>query len=330
MAFPGRYVHVGLERPIYKSMSDNPQNAMSQHAHHHAPNHVNYHKAFAVGVALNAIYVVVEAGFGFAANSLALLADAGHNLSDVLGLLLAWAAHYLSQWKPTQRRTYGWRSTSILAALLNALILLIAVGGIAWEAIGRLFESTEVAAGTVMLVAGIGVLVNTATALLFLRGCKEDLNIKGAFLHMAADAGISVGVVLGGLSIIAFGWFWVDPALSLIIALVIFIGTWRLLKDSVNLILQAVPAGIDPTEVNKFLSNLPEVTDVHDLHIWAMSTAETALTAHLVTPDLHDNDAFLALTCGELHDRFGIEHATLQLEQGHHTSHCRLASPDVV
>ena len=307
---------------------------MGHHHHHHGHGcehgRPDYNRAFAIGVALNVIYVGVEAVFGVLVDSLALLADAGHNLSDVLGLLLAWGAHYLSQLRPTERRTYGWRSSSILAALLNGLILLVAVGGISWEAIGRFFDPLPVAATAVMWVAGVGVAVNSLTALLFLRGRKEDLNIRGAYLHMVADAGISVGVVLAGLAIRLTGLTWIDPAISLVLAAVIFLGTWHLFRDSVNLALHAVPEGIDPAEVRDYLSELPGVTEVHDLHIWAMSTTETALTAHLIRPDANGNDEFLHRLCQELHDRFSIEHTTVQIERGETSSVCRLASPDVV
>jgi cobalt-zinc-cadmium efflux system protein len=292
------------------------------HNHHH-DHGANYNRAFGIGIALNVIYVVAEAGFGLASGSLALLADAGHNLSDVLGLLLAWGGHYLGQLPSTARRTYGWRSSSILAALFNALLLLAAIGGISWEAIRRFWEPQPTAGTTVMLVAALGVVINTATALLFLKGRKSDLNIRGAFLHMAADAGVSVGVVLAGWGILATGWQWLDPAVSLAIALVIFLSTWDLFKDSLNLAMHGVPAGIDLAEVREYLAALSGVDDVHDLHIWAMSTTENALTAHLVKPDVGDDDAFLAYVAGELHDRFGIEHATLQLERNADAAQCR-------
>ncbi|QDV34087.1 cation diffusion facilitator family transporter [Tautonia plasticadhaerens] len=283
------------------------------HSHDHAsPSHG---RAFGIGVALNVAYVALEAGYGFWANSLSLLADAGHNLGDVLGLLLAWGGYSLSRIRPTERHTYGWRSSTILAALFNALILLVAVGGIAWEAMRRLSEPIEPSGTTIVVVAGIGVFINTATALLFLRGRARDLNVRGAFLHMAADAGVSLGVVVAGLGIRWTGWAWIDPASSLVIAAVIFAGTWGLLRESVNLAMQAVPEGIDPSSVRDFLSGQVGVEDVHDLHIWAMSTTEVALTAHLVKPDPAGDDAFLARVAGGLHDRFGIEHATIQLER---------------
>ena len=214
--------------------------------------------------------------------------------------------------------------------MLNAVLLLVVTGGIAWEAIQRLADPAEIPGRTVMLVAGIGVIVNSATALLFVRGRKDDLNIKGAFLHMAADAVISAGVVLGGLGIATLQWLWLDPALSLVIALVILYGTWDLFKESVNLVLHAVPAGIDVVAVTDYLASLPGVIELHDLHIWAMSTTETALTAHLVKPDAHNDDAFLTSTVHELHDRFGIRHATIQIERAHEGNDCHLASPDVV
>lgn len=280
---------------------------------------------------MNLGYVAVEAGYGFAVSSLALLADAGHNLSDVLGLLLAWGAHYLSHLKPTERRTYGWRSSSILAALANALLLLVAVGAIGWEA-GRRFQNPpDVPGATIVWVAGIGVVVNTFTALLFLQGRRNDLNIKGAFLHMAADAGVSLAVVLGGWGVMRTGWNWIDPALSLLIAVAILLGTWGLLWESIDLALHAVPRGIDPAEVQRFLLARPGVCAVHDLHIWAMSTTENALTAHLVRPENGaDNDAFLAETSAELFERYNIHHTTLQIETSENPALCRQARVDAV
>lgn len=288
--------------------------------HVHAPN--DYNRIFAVAVALNVGFVVVEAGFGVAAHSLALLADAGHNLGDVLGLLLAWGATRLAQRKPSQRRTYGWRSSSILAAMLNAGLLLVAVGGIAWEAVQRFGQPGAVIGGTVIWVAAAGVVLNTATALLFVAGRKRDLNLRAAFLHMAADAAVSAGVVVAGLVMLRTGWMWLDPTVSLVIAAVILVGTWGLLRESVDLALAAVPAGIDPEAVAAYLQDLPGVEAVHDLHIWGMSTTESALTAHLVKPDPRDDDALLERACRELHDRFGIGHATLQWERGGHPAPC--------
>lgn len=283
----------------------------------HKQNHSrqNYNRAFAFGVALNVGFVIAEVIFGVLADSLALLADAAHNLIDVLGLLLAWGANYLVQLQPTARRTYGWRSSSILAALLNAIILLVAVGGISWEAIRRFDTPATVAVKAVIMVAAIGVIVNTVTALLFMSGRKRDLNIRGAFLHMAADAGVSGGVVVAGLAILVTGWLWLDPLMSLAIGAVILVATWGLLRDSINLALDAVPFGIDPEAVKAYLSSLPGVTAVHDLHIWPMSTTEAALTAHLVKPDSRGDDALIIRASKELHHRFGIEHTTLQWER---------------
>ena len=297
------------------------------HSHDHAHAPLRYNRSFAVGVGLNVIYVVVEGVFGVLIGSLALLADAGHNLTDIIGLLLAWGAAYLSTFPPTERHTYGLRSSSILAALANALGLLVVVGGIAWEAIRRFWEPQPVAGTTVMWVAGIGVVINTATALLFLGGRREDLNIRGAFLHMAADAAVSLGVVLAGAAIVVTGQHWIDPVVSLLIALVIFLSTWGLLRDSFQLAMQAVPSHIDPADVREYLAGLPGVDSVHDLHIWAMSTTETALTAHLVKPDSGGDDELLARICRDLHDRFGIEHTTVQLERSPAAEACRQAQP---
>ena len=288
-------------------------NHSHDHGHSHAP--VNYNRAFAIGVALNVVYIVVEATYGILADSLALLADAGHNLSDVLGLLLAWGANYLAQRKPTERHTYGWRKSTILAALTNAVILLVAMGGIAWEAVQRMSDPLPVAGKTIIIVAAIGVVINTATALLFLSGRKQDLNIRGAFMHMAADAGVSAGVVLAGVVILSTGWLWIDPAVSLVITAIILAGTWGLLRDSFNLALDAVPAGIDPEAVKTYLSDLPGVKGVHDLHIWAMSTSETALTAHLLKPDASDDDTLIEQAGRQLQERFGIAHITIQWER---------------
>ena len=286
---------------------------MTNHNHGHAP--ANHDKAFAVGIALNVSYVIVEAVFGVLAGSLALIADAGHNLTDVLSLLLAWGASRLSQMQPTQRYTYGLRSSSILASLVNAIILLIAIGAIAWEAIRRFNQPQEIPGGTIMAVAAVGVVINAATALLFFKGRESDLNIKGAFLHMAADAGVSLGVVAAGFAIIKTGLYWIDPVTSLVIVAIIALGTWGLLRDSAGLALQAVPPGIDANKVKEYLAALPEVVSVHDLHIWPMSTTETALTAHLEMPNGKGGDKFLHDVCKHLHDEFKIEHCTIQIEQ---------------
>jgi cobalt-zinc-cadmium efflux system protein len=300
------------------------------HGHDHDRGDGNYNRAFIISVALNTGFVIIEAVYGILANSLALLADAGHNLSDVLGLLLAWGASILARRRPTPRRTYGLRRSSILAALLNAAFLLVVSGGIGWEAIQRFREPAPVAAGTIMIVAAIGIAINTGSALMFLSGRERDLNIRGAFLHLVADAAVSVGVVLAGIAIIATGWLWFDPAVSLIVTVVILAGTWQLFQESLNLITDAVPAGIEPSLVRTYLAELPGVTGVHDLHIWAMSTTETALTVHLVMPAGHPGDAFLARVVRELHDNFGIEHTTLQVETGDPSYPCPLAQGNLV
>ena len=298
--------------------------------HQHDHSHASGEPAFAVGVALNAVFVLIEAGCGLFSGSLALLADAGHNLSDVLGLALAWGAGYLSRRQPTQRRTYGLRRSSIVAALLNALLLLVAVGAIAWEAVNRLLHPQPVASTAVIAVAAIGVVINTLTALLFFRGRERDLNVRGAFLHMAADAAVSLGVAVGGVAILYTGWLWVDPALSLVIAVVIAISTWDLLWHALDLSLDAVPRRIDPGAVREYLAGLEGVAEVHDLHIWAMSTTETALTVHLVRPSKQIDDDWLSEICHQLHDRFGIGHSTIQVESGQGARSCRLAPDDVV
>ncbi len=284
------------------------------HSHSHAP--ASFDRAFAIGVALNVGFVAIEATYGVIANSLALLADAGHNLSDVAGLLLAWGAVWLGRRAPTAKRTYGFGRTSILAALANAVLLLVAIGAIAWEAIRRFEAPQPVEGGTVMVVAAIGIVINTATALLFMRGRKGDINIRGAFLHMAADAGVSAGVVVAGLVITMTGWLWLDPVVSLVIVVVIALGTWGLLKDSVAMAIDAVPPGIDRDEVFSHLQGLEGVKEVHDLHIWPLSTTSTALTVHLVRSDDRIDDAFTAEVADALKDRFGIGHATIQFETG--------------
>jgi cobalt-zinc-cadmium efflux system protein len=304
------------------------------HGHSHAHDHAghshapgNFGWAFAVGATLNAAFVVAELIFGYAANSLALVSDAVHNLSDVIALLLAWGAAWLTQKQPTQKHTYGYRRASILAALFNAGLLLVAVGGIVVEAINRLREPAAVASWTVVVVAAFGILVNGGTALLFMRGRHGDLNIRGAYLHMVADAGVSLGVVLAALVIMFTGWLWVDPAISLAIAAVVFWSGWGLARDSVNLALDGVPRGIELAQVRDYLAGLNGVFEVHDLHIWAMSTNETALTAHLVRPGGSD-DAFLHGVCAELSHRFNIHHSTLQIEAAAEV--CKLAPAERV
>jgi cobalt-zinc-cadmium efflux system protein len=303
-------------------------NEHHHHSHHHAP--ASFGRAFAIGVGLNLSFVLLEATWGVLSHSLSLLADAGHNLGDVLGLLLAWGSIVLSRRLPTERRTYGMRRSTTLAALLNAVLLLVGVGAIAWEAVGRLRHPEPVAAGTIVWVAAVGIAVNTATALLFAAGHKGDLNVRGAFLHMAADAAVSLGVVLAGLAILATGWLWLDPAVSLLISVVILASTAGLLRDSFNLALDAVPPGIRVSEVKKYLESLPQVCEVHDLHVWGMSTTETAMTAHLVMPNRQPDDCFYRDAAREMHDRFGIEHVTLQVENGDPDTPCRQAPDHVV
>lgn len=297
------------------------------HGHSHAPK--SFGKAFAIGTALNLGFVIVEAGYGIASGSMALLADAGHNLSDVLGLLIAWGAATLGRRSPSGRYTYGFRSSSILAAFLNALLLLVAIVVIAVEAIRRFSEPAPVAGGTVVIVAAIGIVVNTATALLFMSGRKGDLNIKGAFLHMAADAAVSAGVVVAGFVIIKTGLTWIDPVTSLVIVAVIAIGTWGLLRDSVNMSLQAAPPGLDPQEIGAFLRSREGVQEIHDLHVWPMSTTETALTVHLLVPGDYPGDAYTADVAAALKEKFGIDHATIQIETDPGTP-CMLESDKAV
>ncbi|WFR95382.1 cation diffusion facilitator family transporter [Rhizobium tumorigenes] len=279
--------------------------------HSHAP--ANFGKAFAVGVGLNIAFVLVEVIYGIASNSVSLLADAGHNLSDALGLGVAWAAVILAKRSPTQRFTFGLGGSSILAALFNAVFLLVVVGGLSWEAIGRIFEPQPVAGKTVMIVAACGIAINGFCAWLFSSG-GGDLNVRGAFMHMAADALVSLGVVIGGLLILLTGWHWIDPVMSVAINVVIIVGTWSLLTGSITMTLNAVPAGIDMVEVRTFLGTLPGVASVHDLHVWSLSTTDTALTCHLVTPAGHPGDEVLEEAARGLQRRFGIGHATFQPE----------------
>ncbi|HHH13309.1 MAG TPA: cation transporter [Thiolapillus brandeum] len=296
------------------------------HHHHHAPGTGTHNRAFAIGVTLNLGFVVVELVYGLLVGSLALIADAWHNLSDVLGLLLAWGAAWLAGRPPTPRRSYGYRRATILASLFSAMLLLSALGAIALEAVERFRQPAPIQGEVVIWVALVGVVINTATALMFLRGQKADLNIRGAFLHMAADAAVSLGVVAAGGVILATGWLWVDPALSLVIVVVIFFSTWGLLRESLALALDAVPAHIDPDRVAAYLEGLPEVTGIHDLHIWAMSTTEVALTVHLTVRRCPDSDAFLQQLSHVLAERFGIRHATIQIERDH-PRNCALAAP---
>lgn len=286
------------------------------HDHHHGPETAGRRgNAFAIGVLLNSAFVIVEGGFGLLSGSMALVADAGHNLSDVLSLLIAWGASVLAARPPSERFTYGLKSSSILAALANAALLLVALGAITFEAIHRLLNPSPVAANTVMAVAAVGIVVNTVTALLFMRGRHSDINLRGAFLHMAADAAVSVGVVVSGLLIVLTGRTWIDPVTSLVIVAVIAWGTWGLLKDALKMSLLAVPTQIDEAKVRAFLGGRAGVTTVHDLHIWPLSTTETALTAHLVIPGGRPGDDFLHDLAHDLHHAFGIGHATVQIEQ---------------
>ena len=280
-------------------------------------------RAFAIGVVLNVVYVLAQVIFGIFGHSLALLADAGHNFGDILALVLAWIANHLVKRPATPRRTYGWRRTSIMAALFNAIFLLVAVGAITWEAVRRFIHRETVDANVVIWVAAVGVLLNGATAWLFVSGRKTDLNLRAAFMHMAADAAVSAGVVFAGVGILFTGQLWLDPAASILINIVIVIGTWGLLRESFNLAMDAVPANVDLLGVKKYLSELPDVAAVHDLHIWAMSTTEVALTAHLVMPAAVGSDVFLCHVCEHLRRVFGIEHSTIQIEQN--AESCSLA-----
>jgi cobalt-zinc-cadmium efflux system protein len=295
------------------------------HSHVHTPKSFGF--AFAVGTVLNVGLVAAQLVYGIRAQSIALIADAGHNLGDALGLLLAWAAYLLARWEPTERYTYGFRSASILAALVNAAILLIATGAIVWEAVRRLAEPPPVAAPAVMVVAAIAIAVNLASAWL-LRGGEHDLNVRGAFMHLLADAAVSLGVVAGGAVILLSGWYWIDPVVSLVISGVIVWSTWGLLRNAVNLSLQAVPSDIEPAVVREYLQTLPGVSSVHDLHIWAMSTTEIALTCHLIMPRGAPGDEFINQVCDGLHRRFGIVHPTVQIETG--DQDCRLAPAHAV
>jgi cobalt-zinc-cadmium efflux system protein len=290
--------------------------AHDAHDHHDVLRGAGHHRAFAIGVALNALFVAIEVAAGLWGGSLSLLADASHNLGDVGTLLLAWGASLIASKPATERRTYGLRRATILAALASTALLLIGLGAIAWEAVRRLREPVQVAPLAVIVVASAGVLVNGVTALLFVRGSRHDLNQRGAFLHMAADAGVSLAVVLGGIAIAVTGSTGVDPALSIVVVLVVLASSWSLARESWNLAVDAVPRAIDPGNVRRYLMTRPGVADVHDLHIWGLSTTQCALTAHLVIPDGAASDDFLHRLSGELERRFGIGHATIQIERG--------------
>jgi cobalt-zinc-cadmium efflux system protein len=304
---------MSIHKHIDSSADEEERHIHQGHAHAHLP--AKFGRAFAIGTTLNLGYVAIQVVFGIAAHSLALLADAGHNLGDVFGLLLAWSAVHLGRRAPTERRTYGMKRSSILAALANAVFLLIVTGGITWEAIRRLGDLGPVASWTIIWVALGGIAVNTATALLFQEGRTRDLNVRGAFLHMAADAAVSAGVVFAGVVILFTGWRWVDPAVSLIVNAVIVWSTWGLLRASLNMALDAVPENINVSEVKQYLASLPAVTNVHHLHIWPLSTTETALTVHLVKSDASSNDGLINRLNSDLNRRFGINHTTIQFEQ---------------
>ena len=283
------------------------------HGHHHGP--ANFGRAFAIGIGLNVAFVLIEATAGVLYGSMALVADAGHNLSDVLALVLAWVASIAARRPPSGRFTYGYKSSTILAALGNALLLAVAIGAILFETFQRLATPQQPEGLVMVIVAGIGVGINAFTAMLFLRG-QDDINIKGAYLHMAADALVSLGVVIAGVVIILTGIWWIDPLVSLVIVAVIAWGTWGLARDSLTMGLLAVPARIDLAEVKQHLANFDGVTAVHDLHVWPMSTTETALTAHLVMPGRPASDSFLREIADSLEARFGVGHSTLQVESG--------------
>lgn len=298
------------------------------HDHGHAPDHDHgpadtRGRAFAIGVGLNLGFVVLEVIFGVISHSMALVADAGHNLGDVLGLALAGGAAWLAQRTPSTRRTYGLRRTTILASLANAIILVLVTGGIAWESIQRLLHPSAISGETVIIVALAGVVVNGTTALLFMRDRKRDLNVRSAFLHLASDALLALGVAVAGGVFLFTGWLWLDPAVSIALSVAILIGTWTLLRGSINLALDAVPDAINPEEVRRLLTSLPNVVEVHDLHIWAMSTTETALTAHLRMTTAMPEPRFIGDVCRRLHDQFGIEHSTLQIEAAETAESCR-------
>lgn len=294
------------------------------HTHHHSHPHSNGHShahipanftsAFVIGIVLNTLYVVVEFGYGVAVNSMSLIADSGHNLSDVLGLLLAWGAAWLAKRNASKKHTYGFRKSTILASLINSVLLFVAIGAITIEAVQRFFNPVSVPGSVVMIVAGIGIVINAATAMLFLRGKENDLNIKAAFIHMAADALVSAGVVVAGLGVLLTGYTFIDPLVSLVIVVILALGSWRMLKDSASLTLDGVPEAVDYNQVAAYLREVPGVISVHDLHIWAMSTTENAMTVHLVTNEVKNNNDFTALIAEHLHSHLSVHHSTIQLE----------------
>src|SRR6056297_970143 len=300
---------------------------MSNNNNHEAG---NYNRSFAIGVILNIVFVAIEAGYGVFADSLALIADAGHNLSDLVSLLLAWGASILAKKAATEKRTYGLRKVTVLASMASAIILLVALGGITWEAIGRFRNPQPVEGMTVIIVAAIGVVINTLTALLFVKDQKQDLNIRGAFLHMAADAGVSLGVVIAGIFVLYKGWLWIDPVVSLAIVAVVFIGTWGLLRDSINYTIDAVPRSIDIAGISQYLNSFEHVRRIHDLHVWPLSTTEIALTVHIVVNRESLDNNFLQSLQEHLYDHFGIEHSTIQVEAFAQGNNCMLDRHDSV
>jgi len=328
------------DEPAHSTRS--PAREARPHAHHGHAHGAHAHgahghggeagkgRAFAIGIGLNLAFVLVEVASGFYAHSVALLADAGHNFGDVLGLGLAWGAAALAQRKPSARRTYGLRRTTIVASVTNAVTLLFITGGLTWESVRRLFTPNVVASKVVIVVALIGTVLNLLAALPFLRGRDKDLNIRTAFMHLAADAALSLGVAVAGAVILFTGWAWVDPAMSIVLAVSILLGTWSLMRGSLDLILDAVPEGIDTEAVRGFLASLPGVIEIHDLHIWAMSTTETALTAHLVMPGMGNAPTFLSDVCKSIHDQFGIEHATLQVDPEECPHPCKLSAEEAL
>lgn len=314
--------------PPHRQGHDHDHDHDHGHGHHHAP--ANFNRAFALGIALNVGFVAIEAFYGWKINSLALLADALHNASDVAGLVLAWAAALAGKLHGNAQHTYGYKRASILAAFVNAVVLLLAMGSLGWEAFGRLRDPAATDGWTIMAVAGVGIVINAATALMFMRGAKDDLNVRGAFLHMAADALVSAAVVVGGALYLWRGWAWIDPVMSLAVAAVIVVGTWSLFRQSLHLLFDGVPANIDATAVRRVLQDLPGVADVHDLHVWAIGTTDVALTAHLVVTAAPaaatDHEAILRQAEHSLLDHFGIRHVTLQLESAAFAQNCTLRS----
>ncbi|MES2077341.1 MAG: cation diffusion facilitator family transporter [Pseudomonadota bacterium] len=318
----------GQAKPAAKACGhDHGHTHGHSHGHHHHGDPSSHGRAFAIAIVLNTVFVGVEFTYGFIANSTALMADAGHNLSDVLGLMLAWGAAILAKRAPNRRYTYGLRGSSMLAALFNGMLLMAACGAIAWEAVQQLLHPNPVAGLTVSLVAAVGIAINGFSAWLFLAGSKGDINIRGAYLHMAADAAISLGVLVAGLVVMATGWSWLDPLVSMAIVALIVWGTWSLLHESLRMVLAAVPNNVDAPRVELFLREHAGVAGVHDLHIWAMSTTETALTAHLVMPDGHPGDDIIDTIGQRLKEEFAIHHSTLQIERGTTSHACCLSEP---